>query len=1330
MPLKSSSRARRVLRWLLVALALLVLAPVVAATVIATFEITLSAGPWRERLGEAASKRLGRTVTFEGPLELVPSLQPLIKVGGIRIANPPGFSSPDFAFLGEARLHVDLGALFGQEIRVHELSAENVQVHLELARDGSANWRFARAQQAPPQRAPEGSGPPDLSRVAEVDVDVRDISLRNLSVEYFAAAAGSRHYFQLEELKAAAPRDQPVSVRLRGNVEKQFPYALTFTGGKAAELLRSEVNWPVRLEFDFLGTALRVDGNVAHDAKGERVDLLVGLGTEDLTQIERLLQVELPEVGATALSARVRWDGPRLELSQLRGVMGRTTLEGDLRFDRSGVRPKVSGRLSLPTLDLRPFLGMESTSDEPPRSLLDTYRELEQQTFSLRALNQMDIDLDLSVASWLSLPGDVRDARLKLELTGGKLHAPVQATIAQVPLEGVVDADGSVPTPTFLLELQARDTRLGGLAQLLAGVPGVQGELGGFLFRLSGQGENLGQLTRTVDVRLGIRDGSLSYGNVEGGRPVEFRLDDFEVRVPSAKALTGRARGSLLREPFDARFGAADLPTLARTLRSPLTLRARASGATLQVDGTLAAPDAAGSELRFKLSADRAGDVGRWLGLSPKAAVPLLLAGRARATADEWRLSDYQFRLGRTRMTGEFARVNLRAAPLIQARLDVERLDVPQLESLLPPAPPKPKEDTPRNTLDIPILPQGIDLSDADVQVRVERVSMQPADVSAVAFNGRIRQGRMEPSPFSARIADTAFSGAVAIDLRGSEPQASLWVAASEVDVGDLLRQLKVAQDIQARVDSLRLQLIGRGSRLGEMLEKSELDVNLEDGSVTFRDPAGKPLVKVDVQDGRALAEPGKPMRVDLNGTIDETPVTIGVSTGTASSFLKGEDKVPFALRAEAAGASLQLDGKVKVPISSAEGELALRISGQRLDSMNRLARTQLPPWGPWSMGGRFVASARGYEVPDLVLSVGESRLEGQGSYVSGASRPRVDVKLAAPRVQLDDFQFGAWSPFEKKAAAEKEADKPMNVEEMRARAKEAAAQGQRLLSPETLRRMDAFVDVRVDEVLSGRDRLGSGTLHAQLADGRLEFGPAQVEVPGGSARFTATYEPSERDVAVSMRIEADRFDYGILARRVKPGTDFEGLVSLRLDVNGRAPTLDAVMAHSDGRVDVAVWPRNMRSGIFDMWAVNLFMALVPAVDPAKESQVNCAIGRFDLRDGKLTHDALLIDTSRMRVIGEGRVDFDTERMDFRLAPKAKSAQFFSLATPIAATGTLTDPKIGVAPGGVAETTLRLLTSVFVVPIQKLVQGRLPRDGSDICSSGVRLLGERQAAAQ
>jgi uncharacterized protein involved in outer membrane biogenesis len=211
-------------------------------------------------------------------------------------------------------------------------------------------------------------------------------------------------------------------------------------------------------------------------------------------------------------------------------------------------------------------------------------------------------------------------------------------------------------------------------------------------------------------------------------------------------------------------------------------------------------------------------------------------------------------------------------------------------------------------------------------------------------------------------------------------------------------------------------------------------------------------------------------------------------------------------------------------------------------------------------------------------------------------------------------------------------------------------------------------------------------------------------------------------------KVRVDRFDYGVLARRLKPDMDLkyvQGLFSLHLDLQSRAPTIDALMSRGNGRLDFAVWPKDLRAGIFDLWAVNLFLALIPAVDPASESKVNCALGRFDLKDGILTHQAILMDTSRMRVTGQGRVDFPEEQLLLKLAPQAKTAQFFSLSTPVQVTGSFTDFKVGLAPGALTETAVRLLTSVFVVPIQRLTEGSMPRDGADVCTVALRPSDER-----
>jgi AsmA family protein len=164
------------------------------------------------------------------------------------------------------------------------------------------------------------------------------------------------------------------------------------------------------------------------------------------------------------------------------------------------------------------------------------------------------------------------------------------------------------------------------------------------------------------------------------------------------------------------------------------------------------------------------------------------------------------------------------------------------------------------------------------------------------------------------------------------------------------------------------------------------------------------------------------------------------------------------------------------------------------------------------------------------------------------------------------------------------------------------------------------------------------------------------------------------------------------------------------------------MLRHGSGRIDFAVWPENMKAGVFDLWAVNLLVSLVPQVDPSKESRVNCAIGSFQLTDGQLVDRAIILDTTRMRVVGTGTADFKNEKVWLRMSPQAKKAQFLSLATPIEVNGTFTDPKIGVSPGDVVETVARVATSIVWVPLQKLFGKKIPADGNDACTAPFDLL--------
>jgi uncharacterized protein involved in outer membrane biogenesis len=1296
----SLPRLRRVASVFAIAGALFV-AAIVAATI---FGVPINAAPWRDRLSAAATDALARPVAFEGPLELRLSLHPSLRVGGIRVGNPPGFSSHEFASLQDARIELALVPALRGALRFRAIEARDAKIRVERTAEGHVNWQFGALGSARELESPStpswSAGPRDL-RLEVGRIDIRDVTL-----EYFDAAANRSRFFDLDELTEASQPGEPVMLTVRGRVEKSFPYALTLRGDPAERLYGGEP-WPFELDFEFLGTRLHASGTV--DRRGDKTEVQFGLGTENLGEVERFLQTPLPKVGVAALSGQIVSRGGKVAISPLRGVMGESQLDGEIDVDSLAGRPQIRGTLAFAQLDMWPFLAPDPTRSREPLK----YAEIEHRPIDLAVLRAVDADLTLTVARLLGVAFDIRDARLRVHLADGTLSAPIETTLADVRLGGALAVNAAAQVPALSLALSTADSRLGNLAQALTGLRGVDGTLGQFSLAVGGAGETIGALVRDLDLAVRLSAAKLSYGNVGGGTPVDFTLESLDATIPKAGRFSASARGRLLGEPFTAQAKGGDLDSILRTLRSPLELTLRGSGADVRVSGLLARPESTqGSDVEITATAPRIGRLSRWLGVSPKATMPLSLHARARLESDEARISDAVLKVGRSEILLDAHQTGIGTKPFVLASVRSPLIDAVELETLRPERATHTRKEE-RAVIDIPVLPKGVSLADADIGVGLERIALSRVALTNIGFAARLRDGRMDTSPWAATLADVPFSGDLRLDLRGDAPEAGLTLSTGRVDVGALLRRLGIANGIDASADGLRAQAALQGSRLGELAGRSSFEATLAGGRLRIPGAAGKALADIAVTEAALGAAPGGPVAVRVEGSLDATPITLYAWSGSLPELLRDASTVPYAARAEAAGAKLAIDGTVKLPFGRGGADLVLDVSGERLDTLSPLARANLPPWGPWSVYGPLRITSTAYEIPKLAVRVGSSRLDGRARVDVAGTRPRLDMHIAAPQVQLDDFRLPQRAPDPHA--------KKLSAEEVRARAKELTGRGQSLASAETLRRFDAFVDVQVERVLSGKDRLGDGRLVLQLNDGRASLGPAIVNViDGGTMTFTATYEPTPTDVSLAVGAFVEKFDYGVLARRAKPGADIEGAFSLRMELASRAPSLDQVMAHADGTIDVAVWPKSLAAGVFDLWAVNVFVALIPEVDPAATSRVNCAVGRFDIHGGVLKQDAILIDTTRMRVTGEGGVDFQDETLGFRLKPRAKQPQLFSLSTPVQVSGTITDPKVGASAGDIVGTIARFVGSAVLFPLYLLPQGKVPQDGADICNDPIR----------
>ena len=1233
---------------------------------------------------------------LDGPARLTLSLRPDLRVGDIRIANPPGFDSPDFGRIGELRLSVELLPLLRGETRVRELHGRDVAVRLARSSDGRGNWIFGA-------RAPDAAAraPADLARL-----DVHRVALENVVIDY--VGAGTTRRLELTELTGDARPGESLQLSARGMVDKQLPYTADAAAGPLSALGGADP-WPFDIRLAFPGTVLNASGSLSGSLHAPALRAAFGAGTADAREVERLLGVRLPAVGAAAVAGELDVAPGTTALRSINGVVGATAVAGDLTLDTSGPRPKLTGRLATPALDLRSFPARAPAgAAEEVETLAEAFGELERTDLELKRLALLDADIQLSVAHWAGVPGELRDLSTRLRIEAGKLAAPLAVTIGGARFEGEVAADGTTAPPRLRANLVARESPLGGLAELVFDAPYVAGRVRRFEIALEAAGDRPGELVRDLAARITIEAARLTYGNYAGGRPVAMQLDAAEMTQPRGRTIAGRLRGSLRGKAFAGTFRAGTVERILRDRRTPFALEGTSGSVRARLSGTLAEPtDTAGPEVAFDVAAPRARELTPWLGFSSASDARVALKGTVQVRRRDSSLTGGSLLIGRTSIAGDMTWRSVGGKALVQANLVAELLAPAELQALRPPLGAAQRA----TVLELPILPESLDFADSDVALRVKRIDGLRLELTDVVFQGRMRGGEITPSPFSLRAEGNALTGALALDARGDTPAASLWVAGDDVDVGPLLRRLRVARDIESRIGTLRLYADIRERRLGDVLEQSSFVASIESGTLDFRDANSRARLRIAVDAGEVRADAGAPVTASLTGTTGAVPITLKARTARLREFVETDKRLPFSLTAETPAAKLAISGTA-APQRDPDVALSLALTGERLNGLDALLETSLPPWGPYALTARLRFPKRGYEVDAMRLAIGTSVAEGRGSLDTSRTPPRFDVALAAERIQLDDLQFGDWSPFEVPGGPAT----PLTVESARATVAEGARRVHAIFSRELLGRGEGTFDLAAKRVVSGTGEVGRGRLRAEVANGRATIGPVEVEGTAGVARGSLVYEPRERDVVVAARVKVDHFDYGLLAQTLRPGANLDGALSLDFRLDATAPRLTAALATGSGRFDFAVWPKELTGGVFDFWTVNLVFRLLPIVD-VSASPMNCLVGHFDLERGKLQSVRLVIDTVNTRTEGGGRADFATDELHLRFVPRSKVPQFFSLATPVEVNGTFNDYRFGVRPTDAFGTAARWVASPIVVPIQRLVGERVPRDGSDVCAN-------------
>ncbi len=875
--------------------------------------------------------------------------------------------------------------------------------------------------------------------------------------------------------------------------------------------------------------------------------------------------------------------------------------------------------------------------------------------------------------------------------------------LAGVPVVGRGRLDVKSRETSLELHLQASDAEIGELAEWLTGREDVEGRVGRLDVRANTIGADLGQWVEAAEVDLQLVAGALSYGNAAGARPVGFSVADARLGVGPGGPLRGRASGALLGVPARLDVEGGRLAALLAPEPWPLRIEGSGAGAQLRLEGVRSS---GGSPHRFRLEldADRVGELAPWLGVPEGAPAALHVRGDLELAARGFRLSNASFGLGRTRAEGALAWLagDGSSRPVLDLR--IATLDAGELGDNLVGEQDADEPAAPGLTLDSPILPEAIRIASADLDVRVARLFGDPTDVTDIAFSVRLRGGRADDVPLAARYAGVGLRGELDLDLGSAVPTAELQLATGEVDLGRVARALGLASDLQARARRLSLGLQLRGRTTRELLSESSFLATAEDGY--WKVDADLLDTGLDFQRVTLQAESGGAVVSEFSGELRAVPVSLRLELPSLIDLAVPDQVFPARASAESKGARLDLDLRLRLPVERAEGDVAFELTGERVADLGPLLGVSLPPFGPYAIRG-VARGHRGKAYATTVdVRVRETQVSGDVRIDATGRRPAASVSLEAAQIQLADFEYDGWSPSRggrPRDTGGGAATEPVDP----------------ILSHTVLQGFDAELRVEVGEVRSGADSLGRGRLQATVRDGRLVVDPLQLGVPGGEVIVALQVEPGPDEVQTAFRAQLERFDYGILARRINPEARTRGRVDLDVDVRARGPDLASLAPGADGWIEFAAVPEDMSATAFNFWGLNLLNATIRLLNPVSRSRVNCMVGAFGIEAGFLESRALLIDTTDLQIHGAGHVDFGTRDLRFEFRPRPKQIQVLGLAVPVVAEGTLTDFRTRLRPGGPIRGLVRQGVNAVRMPFERLLGRGLAADGHSACWSAL-----------
>jgi AsmA family protein len=427
-----------------------------------------------------------------------------------------------------------------------------------------------------------------------------------------------------------------------------------------------------------------------------------------------------------------------------------------------------------------------------------------------------------------------------------------------------------------------------------------------------------------------------------------------------------------------------------------------------------------------------------------------------------------------------------------------------------------------------------------------------------------------------------------------------------------------------------------------------------------------------------------EPLRIEGAGDLNGHPATFVIDGDSLATVKRGQ-AYHFAFDERSSGSHLTGRGFLPRPFDFYAFDTTFEAQGEDLEDLYFLTGVTLADTGAYRLSGRLAREGMHFRFSDLVATSGRSDMHGTLSIDVSSGRTMLDADLHSQFLRLADLGT-------------------------RAAGRSGPTTAVPMLLPDTalpltgMRRSDTLLNFHASAV-----QIGPVTLHALEARATIDHGilaltSLSATFPdgrlSGHIKFdaTRTVPKGELDLRI-LDLRLSQFD-----RKSKGEPPFEGVLQARLSVTGHGSSLHELGSSANGTVSAVIPHGALRASFAELTGIDVSRALgLMLRNDRKETPVRCGVASFQIHDGTLTEQSLVVDTDAVLITGTGTVHLDSEALDLAIRGQPKSWRLVRLRSPVLVRGTLAHPSIGIEArnsilqGGEAAALGILLTPLAAV---------------------------------